>query len=40
MNEDDIDNWFEPLGIISVLTGAAVLLTCARLTRKSSTTEV
>lgn len=39
MIEDDIGNWFEPLGIISVLTEAAALLTCASLIRKSNTTK-
>lgn len=38
MIEDDIGNWFEPLGIISVLTETAAFVTCASLIRKSSTT--
>ena len=29
MIEDDIGNWFEPLGVISVVTEAAALLICA-----------
>ncbi len=37
MIEDDIGNWFEPLGVISVITEAAALLICADLILKIST---
>lgn len=37
MIEDDIGNWFEPLGVVSVITETAASLICAGLILKTST---
>ena len=39
MIEDDIGNWFEPLGVISVITETAAMLICTALIRRTSTSK-